>query len=417
MCPAPPRGGSGREGVVWIVLVNVSLYALCYQFQRPIEPFLVKKLGANDAEYGRLQSFFSLVQSIGSPIVGYWLDRIGARYMFVVVFLSSACSYALLARATSLAWLYASKVPTMLQAGFLVAQALVASSTRNDNERAAALGKLTTAYTVGATVGPALGGVLGASGDYYLGARLAVAGSVLSACLALMLPEAIQKKKEEKKQLTGVFNVVKRNSVWPLLATKTMTGVTNSAIGVAVPLILSKQYFDEKALGFTMSANAFAVATVAAFGVGPLAKAFGNSRNLARSALAAKVPLIALIGISLKVAGPASLAAASALHACVSHVMATALTTSTTGSVANDEQGSLLGVEHALFAIARIFGPTIGTTILEAGGGESGGFLLLALVAASIDFCTLLFAAATFGNAGLGQKNNNNATAQRRSSP
>lgn len=34
--------------------------------------------------------------------------------------------------------------------------------------------QLTTAYTVGAAVGPALGGWLGASGDYYLGARLAV---------------------------------------------------------------------------------------------------------------------------------------------------------------------------------------------------------------------------------------------------
>ena len=55
---------------VWLVLLNVTLYAVCYQLQRPVEPFLVKSLseGADGAEvartYGRLQSFFSFVQTL-----------------------------------------------------------------------------------------------------------------------------------------------------------------------------------------------------------------------------------------------------------------------------------------------------------------------------------------------------------------
>ena len=51
--------------------------------------------------------------------------------------------------------------------------------------RAAALGRLTTAYTIGATIGPALGGHL-AKNDLYAGARLAVWGSLVGSPISLV---------------------------------------------------------------------------------------------------------------------------------------------------------------------------------------------------------------------------------------
>ena len=50
-------------------------------------------------------------------------------------------------------------------------------------------------YTVGATIGPYAGGLLGAEGDYYLGAKLAAAGSMLSVVLSLFLPGANRHEK------------------------------------------------------------------------------------------------------------------------------------------------------------------------------------------------------------------------------
>ena len=171
--------GVRKEWAVYLVLVNVTLYALCYQLQRPVEPFLVKQLssGASGASvartYGQLQSFFSFVQTIGSPLIGMLLDRVGARACSVVVFASSAASYGILSVASSIEHLFLSKVAATLQGGFLVAQASVAVATAQAEpaERAAALGRLTTAYTIGATVGPSLGGWFGASGDLYRGAK------------------------------------------------------------------------------------------------------------------------------------------------------------------------------------------------------------------------------------------------------
>ena len=148
---------------VSVVYLLVVVYALCYQLQSPLEPFLVEKLATagtdSAAAYARLQSFFAVVQMVGSFFVGYLLDRLGLRVMFALNFLGCAASYALLARADTLEALYLSKLPTVFMAGFLCAQVAVAKLTPDGSaERTAALARLTSAYTLGGVVGPALGG-------------------------------------------------------------------------------------------------------------------------------------------------------------------------------------------------------------------------------------------------------------------
>ena len=111
------QGAMGRRDRIALVVtyVNIVLYGLCFQLQRPVEPFLVKSLSSqgNPAEvsrtYGQLQSFFNAVQTIGSPLVGILLDRIGIRKASGVVFAATALSYAILAYATDLNLLFLSK--------------------------------------------------------------------------------------------------------------------------------------------------------------------------------------------------------------------------------------------------------------------------------------------------------------------
>ena len=134
------------SAALWVTYINIVLYALCYQLQNPVEPFLIKSLTEQeqadsadvDADinlqktYGNLQSFFSIIQTIGSPLVGILLDRIGIRYASAMVFLSSAASYTILASAKDMTWLFYSKIPTALQHAFLIAQATAATTTGND---------------------------------------------------------------------------------------------------------------------------------------------------------------------------------------------------------------------------------------------------------------------------------------------
>ena len=82
------------------------------------------------------------------------------------------------------------------------------------------------------------------------------------------------------------------------------------------------------------------------------------------------------------------IATVSVFHALASHSLATGLTTQTTGAVETDEQGALLGLEHSLFSLARIVGPSMGTMLLA--WDSNGGFWNVAICCATIDIALVV---------------------------
>ena len=410
---------------LWVTYVNIVLYALCYQLQRPVEPFLVAKLttsgGDGDAtaqdaamNYGRVQAFFSAIQTVGSPLVGILLDRIGIRRTSALVFAASALSYAVLAHSTDLSTLFLSKIPTVLQHAFLVAQATAATEAGSDDAlRAQALGRMTTSYTIGATIGPALGGFLAHGddskvGDMYLGAWLAVFGSILSVVLSLVclpdehyhtdIPTEASTKNTPQQSRSFLADVKKtvslatRSHIWPLLAVKVVGGVARSMHSTALPLVLKEGLdFDPAQLGVVMSSASLAVAVFGAVALKPFTNTLG-SEGLARLGLSFRGVMaisIAYIVSSSSLSGSLlstspvfiQICTASIAHALASHALATSLTTMTTGAVPPSERGAILGLEHGLFSFVGVFAPTAGTFLLAKGGG----FWTLALINAAID--------------------------------
>jgi len=424
------RKKKNRDKVLWETYINIVLYALSYQLQRPVEPYLIQSLikkeksegflpsysfstsistsSSINQTYGNLQSFFSFCQMFGSPLVGILLDRIGIRKTSCVVFIASALSYSILAISNDITLLFVSKIPTVFQAAFLVAQATAATTTGDDaSVRAAALGRMTTAYTIGATIGPVLGGYLAGKGDFYIGAKFAVAGSLLSVILSLLfLPDnnggidedeeptttistTTTTKKDESKNKRSFLEdtrhsaeIVLRPAIWPLLMVKVIGGVCASMHSTVIPLVLTQTLkFGPQQLGFLMSSGMFTVATFGAFAMAPLTKTVGsfgmmNIGLLVRSVLGLIMAWMIVIYSSLLERTTTitielilmQILAVSILHALSQHVLATGLTTQTTGSVDKDEQGSLLGLEHSLHSLARIGGPAIGITLLGLGG-------------------------------------------------
>mmetsp|Transcript_28388 Transcript_28388/g.76905 ORF Transcript_28388/g.76905 Transcript_28388/m.76905 type:complete len:474 (+) Transcript_28388:163-1584(+) len=439
-CPESCKAGGttnrSADTVLLITYVNIVLYALCYQLQRPVEPYLIESLvekemmedplssstSSVNQTYGSLQSFFSFCQTFGSPLVGILLDRIGIRMTSCVVFFASALSYAILASASDLTLLFVSKIPTVFQAAFLVAQATAATITGDDaSMRAAALGRMTTAYTIGATIGPALGGYLAGQGDFYVGAKLAVGGSLLSAILSLwFLPDSVKTPEEAKVSKNGQTNkkrnqrsfledarhsgrIACRSNIWPLLAVKVIGGVCASMHSTTLPLVLTQTLrFEPQQLGLVMSCGMFAVAFFGAFSMAPLTKRLGPFGMMNAGLLSRSVLGLILAGIVTMYASLLSkdrstsgvnvdfvlvqVITVSIVHALSQHVLATGLTTQTTGSVDKDEQGALLGLEHSLFSFARIGGPAIGTVLLGF-----GGVVPVEMTCGSIDILTVAF--------------------------
>ena len=122
-------------------------------------------------------------------------------------------------------------------------QSAVVETTPEGSARVAALGRLTVCYTIGSIIGPMVGGLIGASGDYYLGAKASVVGSLMSVflCFFMQAPAyntakkddsistdsdftaAVEANSKSKKQFP--FNVIAVvQAVWLLLGTKLISG-------------------------------------------------------------------------------------------------------------------------------------------------------------------------------------------------
>lgn len=377
--------------VLIIVYINVVLYATCYQLQRPIEPFMVEKLGLNGdgdsaGEYARLQSFFSIIQMVGSFFYGILLDRLGSRGGFMLSFFSSGLCYAMLANADSLSMLYLSKIPTIFQAGFLCAQAAIAESTPDGADRVSALGRLTVAYTIGSVIGPVLGGLLGSSGDYYFGAKLAVAGSALSMALTLFMPAGSHKKpvstvgepsaSTPRRDVT-VWSVV--SAVWVLLSTKVITSVANSMAAATMPLILKNVYgLHEASMGLAMSVMSGCNALTNGFLLSPIVKLHKDDIvvvvkkcNIGMTVLyflQLGATFIDPKGTMALFGGYNSFMLTTVLLSMHQYILSTTITAEATARVDEDGKGTLLGLEHSLFAGARILSPQIGIFILQSYG-------------------------------------------------
>jgi hypothetical protein len=131
-----------------------------------------------------------------------------------------------------------------------------------------------------------------------------------------------------------------------------------------------------------MSASMFSVAAFGAVALAPATRFLGGTARMAQTGLVVR----ALLGFAMAAIVSTMMAttsrdddnnstrqqhillvtAVSVLHGLAQHMTAMALTTQTTGAVTAQEQGSLLGLEHGLFSLARIAGPALGTTLLES---------------------------------------------------
>jgi hypothetical protein len=156
---------------------------------------------------------------------------------------------------------------------------------------------------------------------------------------------------------------------------KVLGGVVASMHSTSMPLVLTQQLSIEPSqLGLTMSASMMAVAGFGAIGMAPLTKALGPPRMtyvglLGRAALGMSMAIVMSLAIGRGGGFWTQIVVVAVVHALFSHVLATGLTTQTTGAVASDERGALLGLEHSLFSLARICGPKIATSLLPFGGG------------------------------------------------
>ena len=340
-----------------------------------------------------------------------------------------------------------------------------------------------------------LGGFLGASGDYYLGAKISVAGSLLSVVLSLFLPanninhnitqnnhnngdininsngdiideindknhdgnnrhidsgdesplfntekpekfekfekfdiknnrrnlnltdtlkeenitntfENLQIKSKKSFTLNGMMLSITQQAntvasvvriVWLLLSVKIITGVANSMLSETFPLVLKNIFLlNEQSLGLAIAANSafngvvngLFLAPLVGYANGDLIKVITLCLSL-MTALALTLSAISLpyispfhvfsqllsspvtILTSVTGSGSGGLSGYLILTFILSiftYALSTTITGESTSLVKKTQKGTLLGVEHSFFSLARIVAPQVGVWLLKSGG-------------------------------------------------
>jgi DHA1 family tetracycline resistance protein-like MFS transporter len=152
----------------------------------PVFPlYAAEQLGATPAQITGVASAFFLMAFLVGPVLGRLSDRVGRRPVLVVSQAGTWLSYILIALAPNIVWVYIARIVDGITAGnFSVAQAYI-SDIAQPQERAKRLGMTNLGFSLGLSIGPALGGLIAAA----YGPRVAfiVGGTIATATILITI--------------------------------------------------------------------------------------------------------------------------------------------------------------------------------------------------------------------------------------
>jgi DHA1 family tetracycline resistance protein-like MFS transporter len=159
---ASPR----REPAVVFIFVTLVLSIMGFGLLIPVLPKLVVEFRGGDPTsgahtYGVIFVIFSVMQFIGSPILGSLSDRFGRRRIILISTAGAAIDYVLMAWAPTLGWLFVARTIAGFTAGVLATANAYIVDVTPPEKRAGAFGLLGGAFGIGFVLGPLLGGFLG----------------------------------------------------------------------------------------------------------------------------------------------------------------------------------------------------------------------------------------------------------------
>ncbi|MDR7419785.1 MAG: MFS transporter [Armatimonadota bacterium] len=364
MTRARRAAGSDRPLLIIFLIVFVNLIG--FGIIIPLLPFYATQMGASAFTIGLLFASYSVAQLIAAPVLGGLSDRWGRRPVLIFSLLGTVISFGMLAMATSVAWVFASRIVDGLSGGNIsTARAYIGDVTTLEN-RAKGFGLIGAAFGLGFIVGPALGGALGHL-SYAAPAWGAALIAAAAAALAwAWLPETVHRPASHATATpgapwTGIAEMVRRPVVGRLLVIDFLYWMTFAAYQTTFAL------FGARRFGFDVPQTGYLLAVVGALGVmtqlgavGPVVRRFGEARTLAGGlALAGLGLLIATLSHSVAVFAVALVPGAVGVALAIP-----SLTSLISQSAARDEQGRVQGVSSALEGLGRSVGPVWGNGLL-----------------------------------------------------
>lgn len=381
MTPSPPRGAIPiLFAVVFIDLVGFGILM-------PLIPFYVERLGAGPEQITLILAIHPLCQSLATPVWGALSDRFGRRPILLVSCAGHVGAYLLLGFADSLTMLMLSRLLSGTTSANIATAFACVSDVTGPEERAGAMGKISAAFSLGFATGPAIGGFL--AGDSIADAnfeRTALAAAVFAfgAFIAVLffLPETFPPEARRDRsgagtpKLSANFGQVARRPIITLMLILCLIVMTCIAARETIfPLWAHYQIgLSPMELGLLITYTASIIAAIQLFGIGKLARRFGELAMVQVALVSFGIgwlllvlaPNISMVVVAMTVAAVGSALFQTCLQAMISH------------RAGPQERGLVLGVYQSASSASRFIGQA-GSGTLYGQLGMNAPFLIGAI--------------------------------------
>lgn len=355
-------------------------------------PFYAQRLGATPVGVGALVASAALAQMLTSPLWGRFSDRSGRRPVILLGLLVSAVSYLAFALADSLWLLLLSRLAQGVGSGTVSVVFAYISDASRPEDRAQGIGWLTSATSLAAMIGPAIGswaGGLDARAPGLLTCALCAAALLV---VWRYLPETAAAPSYADGPGTPLLAALGQVLLRPLLPVNGLIWIyalamlALSAQTAVVALYLERRFgVDERTIWIFFAYLGGLSILMRLFVLGPAVRRFGELRLVRAGAACFGVGLLAL-PLPDRPAGLAMVVLLLPVGTALLFPCATALISH--HAPHGGELGQLLGVQQAFAGLSRVVGPlAAGAAFAALGEGSpfwlAGGVMVLVTLLAA----------------------------------
>jgi MFS transporter, DHA1 family, tetracycline resistance protein len=312
---------------------------------------------------------FSAAQFLFGPIWGRFSDEFGRKPIILISLSANVIAYLLFAFAGSMTMLFISRIFAGICAGNISAAQAYMADISSPKERAKSMGLIGMAFSLGFVVGPLLGGLLSKYG-YAVPGFFAAGLSLFAFIYAyFQLVESLDKTKlkiQEKRKFnfSNLIDAVRHPNIGILLIMFFILMTVTSSVYSTITIFFFKNFgFSDQTNGLALGYIGFISAIVQGT-IGTVTKKFTEKKVLILGTI------IAVFGISLIPTATTFLMLLGILtfYSIGLGWSQTLIPTIISQFIEPEEQGGTLGINQALGALGRVFGPVLGGFFFETFG-------------------------------------------------
>ncbi|XP_027206946.2 major facilitator superfamily domain-containing protein 10 isoform X1 [Penaeus vannamei] len=350
---------------------------------------------------GLLGSLFSLLQFLSSPITGALSDVYGRRTVFICTLIGVAASYGMWAIASNFAIFVLARIIGGATKGNVSLAYSIMTDISEEKTRARGMAMIGVAFSIGFTIGPAIGAMFsrwGSTGWFMASAVYALVLAVLNVLyFYVFFKETLPESKRRKSLGTGLSEAWDLISPFSLFNFRSVKGLEKEERARLIRLghVYFLYLFMYSGLEFTLTfvthhkhhyssmdqGRMFTfLGLVMAVMQGGYVRRIkdGSEKSMANMGLVMMIPAFILVGASETNLG---LYAGLTLYALGSSMMVPCLTALASYHGADSHKGTLLGIWRSLGALARVIGPIVTSVFFWCVGAELcyivGGLLMV----------------------------------------